>query len=122
MSADVDRLVETVREAIGNDGLDEFEFKDALVALSTLSDLLSAVVYIDRLADRAEQAEARVKVLRGAAQRAWHELDQWVFADGTASYSVERAEQILARALAADEEGAGAKPAHPPANPSNKSP
>ena len=35
---------------------------------------------------------------RTAINRALHELDQWVYADGTAAYRVERAEAILREA------------------------
>lgn len=45
----------------------------------------------ERILDLQEQLEAAQSAMR----RARYELDQWVFADGSASYRVERAEAIL---------------------------
>lgn len=45
--------------------------------------------------------EEQLEAMQTAMRRARHELDQWVFADGTASYRVERAEEILDAALGA---------------------
>jgi hypothetical protein len=57
----------------------------------------------DGYADRFLAAEAALAQARGALERAGHELDQWVYADGSAAYRVERAEEIIRTALAPQE-------------------
>ena len=75
--------------------------------------LVKAEALVDQMRRRAEAAEAHVREAEAVVEvvrRAKHELNQWAFSNGTAMYRVERAEEILDRALAAlDEPPTGGK-------------
>lgn len=60
---------------------------------------VNGTMAVHELERRVGSLEEQLEAAQTAMRRARHELDQWVFADGTATYRVDRAEKILDAAL-----------------------
>ncbi len=107
MSTDIEALLATAEAGVE-------KHRDSITATAALLAIRSLVAELERVKAERErdvptihreqvarrEAEASLDKALAGLRRAKHELDQWVFADGTALYRVDRAEKILNAAIA----------------------